>query len=153
MSSTSSCFARQVQHRLHLLDPLRYKLIEIPFRLHHPMWLENCRIDFDYHIRRVQVDLRPAARRELDQVIGENRQHPTGPQPPAVGTSTSPRGWPTNRFALIGKVHHALADGVASANLLARLIDLTGSRRRMSGDSYAACTDTLRRGVAAVGGP
>jgi WS/DGAT/MGAT family acyltransferase len=31
-----------------------------------------------------------------------------------------------NRFALIGKVHHTLADGVASANLLARLMDLTG---------------------------
>jgi WS/DGAT/MGAT family acyltransferase len=30
------------------------------------------------------------------------------------------------RFALIGKVHHTLADGVASANLLARLMDLAG---------------------------
>jgi hypothetical protein len=26
--------------RLHLLDPLRYQLVEIPWRLHHPMWLE-----------------------------------------------------------------------------------------------------------------
>ena len=34
-----------------------------------------------------------------------------------------------DRFALIGKVHHTLADGVASANLLARLMDLAGSRR------------------------
>jgi hypothetical protein len=34
-----------------------------------------------------------------------------------------------DRFALIGKVHHTLADGVASANLLARLMDLAGSGR------------------------
>ena len=32
-----------------------------------------------------------------------------------------------DRFALIGKVHHTLADGVASANLLARLMDLSSS--------------------------
>ena len=32
-----------------------------------------------------------------------------------------------DRFALIGKVHHTLADGVASANLLARLMDLSGA--------------------------
>lgn len=35
-------------------------------------------------------------------------------------------GMADDRFALIGKVHHTLADGVASANLLARLMDLAG---------------------------
>lgn len=38
-------------------------------------------------------------------------------------------GMADNRFALIGKVHHTLADGLASANLLARLMDLTGSEQ------------------------
>ena len=37
-----------------------------------------------------------------------------------------------DRFALIGKVHHTLADGLASANLLARLMDLTGSEQNES---------------------
>ena len=34
-------FREAVQDRLHLLDPLRYELVQIPFRLHHPMWLEK----------------------------------------------------------------------------------------------------------------
>ena len=46
-------------------------------------------------------------------------------------------GMADDRFALIGKVHHALADGVASANLLARLIDLTGSPHDGGGDNVA----------------
>ena len=35
-------------------------------------------------------------------------------------------GMADNRFAVIGKVHHALADGVASANLMAKAMDLDG---------------------------
>lgn len=48
-------FRRTVADRLHLLEPLRYRLVEIPGRLHHPMWLENCQVDLDYHLRRVTV--------------------------------------------------------------------------------------------------
>jgi diacylglycerol O-acyltransferase len=129
-------FRQTVQHRLHLLDPLRYKLIEIPFRLHHPMWLENCGIDVDYHLRRVQVP-RPGRRRELDQVIGEIASTPLDRSRP-LWEFYFAEGMADDRFALIGKVHHALADGVASANLLARLIDLTGSPQDPG--RHAACT-------------
>ena len=61
---------RTLADRLHLLDPLRYQLVDIPWRLHHPMWLENCDVDLDYHLRRVDVPA-PGGRRELDQVIGQ----------------------------------------------------------------------------------
>ena len=38
-------FRRHVRRRLHLLEPLRYKLVDIPWHLHHPMWQENCDVD------------------------------------------------------------------------------------------------------------
>ena len=53
-------FRETVARRLHLLDPLRYRLVDIPWRLHHPMWMENCDVDLDYHLRRVQVPARAA---------------------------------------------------------------------------------------------
>jgi len=118
-------FHHTLLRRLHRLDPLRYKLVDIPWRLHHPMWLQNCEVDLDYHLRRVQVPS-PGGRRELDEVIGNvattplDRSHPLWEFHFAEGMAG-------DRFAIIGKLHHALADGVASANLLARVMDLAGS--------------------------
>ena len=48
------------------------------------MWLEDCDVDLDYHLRRVQVPA-PGGRRELDQVIGEIASTPLDREPPAVG--------------------------------------------------------------------
>jgi diacylglycerol O-acyltransferase len=89
------------------------------------MWLENCPVDLDYHLRRVQVPA-PGGRREFDQVIGEIASTPLDRSKPLWEFHFA-EGMADDRFALIGKVHHTLADGVASANLLARLMDLAGS--------------------------
>src|ERR1700758_4431909 len=118
-------FRETIARRLHLLDPLRYQLVDIPFRFHHPMWMENCDVDLDYHLRRVQIPS-PGGRRELDRVIGEIASTPLDRSRPLWEFHFA-EGMADDRFALIGKVHHALADGVASANLLARLMDLAGS--------------------------
>jgi diacylglycerol O-acyltransferase / wax synthase len=114
-------FRRAFPSRLELLEPLRYRLVEIPWRLHHPMWLENCDVDLDYHLRRVRVPS-PGGRRELDTVIGEIASTPLERSRPLWEFHFA-EGMAENRFAIIGKVHHALADGMASANLLARMID------------------------------
>jgi len=110
--------------RLHRLDPLRYKLVGIPWRLHHPMWLENCEVDLDYHLRRVQVPS-PGGRRELDEVIAKVATTPLDRSRPLWEFHFA-EGMADHRVAIIGKLHHALADGVASANLLARVMDLPG---------------------------
>jgi diacylglycerol O-acyltransferase / wax synthase len=127
---------RTVARRLHLLDPLRYRLIDIPWKLHHPMWLEDCPVDLDYHLRRVQVPS-PGGRRQLDEVIGEIASTPLDRSRP-LWEFYFAEGMADDRFALIGKVHHTLADGVASANLLARLMDLAGSAQDER-DEYQTC--------------
>ncbi len=122
---TFEVFRKTVARRLHLLDPLRYRLIDIPWKLHHPMWLQDCPVDLDYHLRRVAVPA-PGGRRELDEVIGQIASTPLDRSRPLWEFHFA-EGMADDRFALIGKVHHTLADGVASANLLARLMDLSGS--------------------------
>ena len=133
---TFDVFRRTIARRLHLLEPLRYKLIDIPWKLHHPMWLEDCPVDLDYHLRRVQVSA-PGGRRELDAVIGEIASTPLDRSRPLWEFHFA-EGMADDRFALIGKVHHTLADGVASANLLARLMDLAGSAPDER-DDYPTC--------------
>ncbi len=129
-------FRRTVARRLHLLEPLRYRLIGIPWRLHHPMWMQDCPVDLDYHLRRVRVP-EPGGRRELDQVIGEIAGTPLDRSRP-LWEFYFAEGMAQDRFALIGKVHHTLADGVASANLLARLMDLSGSSQEECDDAPPA---------------
>ena len=124
---TVDVFRRTLLRRLHLLDPLRYKLVDIPWRIHHPMWLENCDVDLDYHLRRVRVPA-PGGRRELDEVIGTVASTPLDRSRPLWEFHFA-EGMAEHRCAIIGKIHHALADGVASANLLGRLMDLDGPRQ------------------------
>ncbi|QLL06909.1 WS/DGAT/MGAT family O-acyltransferase [Mycobacterium vicinigordonae] len=115
-------FRRHLIERLHLLEPLRYRLVEMPWRLGHPMWQQNCDLDLDYHLRRVRIPA-PGGRRELDQVIGGIASTPLNRSRPLWEFHFA-EGLAGGRFAVIGKVHHSLADGVASANLLARMMNL-----------------------------
>ncbi|BBZ31290.1 diacylglycerol O-acyltransferase (plasmid) [Mycolicibacterium madagascariense] len=119
---TFDTFRQTVADRLHLLDPLRFKLQGIPWRLHHPIRLADCEVDLDYHLRVVRVPS-PGGRRELNQVIGDVASTPLDRSRP-LWEFYFAEGVADNRYALIGKVHHALADGVASATLMARFMGL-----------------------------
>lgn len=114
-------YRQALARKLHLLEPLRYQLVDIPRRVHREMWLENVDIDLDYHLRRVQVRP-PGGQRELDAAIGEIAGTPLDRRKP-LWEFHFVEGLADNRFAIIGKIHHALADGVASANLMARALD------------------------------
>jgi diacylglycerol O-acyltransferase / wax synthase len=129
-------FRRALHRRLHVLEPLRYQLVDIPLKLHHPMWLEDCDIDLDYHVRRARVPS-PGGRRELDRVIGEVASTPLDRSRP-LWEFHFVEGMAGGRFAVIGKVHHALADGVASANLLGRAIDVSPAPQDER-ETYAVC--------------
>src|ERR1700722_14072974 len=114
-------FRETLRRRLDVLEPLRYQLVDIPLRLHHPMWLQDCDVDLDYHLRRLPLS-GAGGRRELDEAIGRVASSPLDRRHP-LWEFHFVEGLADGRFAVIGKVHHALADGVASANLMARALD------------------------------
>ena len=152
---TFELFRRAAEPRLLALKPLRYQLVDIPFKLHHPMWIENDGIDFDYHLRRVSVPA-PGGRRELDELIGRIASTPLDRARPLWEMYVA-EGLAGDRVAIIHKVHHVLADGVASANQLAWAIQpfapdlpVTGihtshSERTTAGLIRAAGRDHLRQ--------
>ncbi|OBB87629.1 diacylglycerol O-acyltransferase [Mycobacterium colombiense] len=117
-----NAFREVIAGRLNKLDPFCYQLVEVPFSFHHPMWRENCELDLDYHIRPWRVSP-PGGRRELDVAIGQIASTPLDRSRP-LWEMYFVDGLANNRIAVVGKIHHALADGVASANLLARGMDL-----------------------------
>ncbi|MHA3024472.1 WS/DGAT/MGAT family O-acyltransferase [Mycobacterium sp. BMJ-28] len=133
---------RNVLHsRLYKLEPFRYQLVDIPFKFHHPMWRENCDVDLEYHVRPWRVAA-PGGRRELDEAIGQIASTPLDRSRP-LWEMYFVEGLANGRIAVVGKIHHALADGVASANLLARGMDLQQGPQRER-DSYATDPDPSR---------
>jgi diacylglycerol O-acyltransferase len=121
---TFDAFREIFRTRLSALEPLRYELVDIPLHLHRPMWREYAEIDMDYHVRRIEVPA-PGGRRGLDDVIGGIASTPLDRRRP-LWVLYYAEGVAPNRVAVIGKVHHALADGVASANLMARAMEWPG---------------------------
>jgi len=81
-SFTFESFRKTFEERLRYLDPLRWRLIETSWRLHHPLWVEDCEVDLDYHLRRVEVPS-PGGRRELVSVAmaSANDHHSDGGRP------------------------------------------------------------------------
>ena len=95
--------------------------------MHHPMWRENCEVDLEYHVRPYRVDS-PGGRRQLDEAVGRIASTPLDRSKP-LWEMYFIEGLANGRIAVLGKIHHALADGVASANLLARGMDLQAGPR------------------------
>lgn len=118
---TFDAFRETFRSRLWILDPLRYQLVDVPLHLHRPMWREDAEIDLDYHLRRVTVPA-PGGRAGLDALVGEIASTPLDHRRPLWKLYYA-EGLAEDRVAVIGKVHHALADGVASANLMARAME------------------------------
>jgi diacylglycerol O-acyltransferase len=139
-------FRRVIHSRLYKLEPFCYRLVDIPMKFHHPMWRENCEVDLTYHIRPWRLPA-PGGRRELDEAIGEIASTPLDRNHP-LWEMYFVEGLANNRIAVVGKIHHALADGVAAANLLARGMDLAPgpphSRAKFAADPAPSGAELVR---------
>ncbi|MDT5091549.1 MAG: diacylglycerol O-acyltransferase / wax synthase [Mycobacterium sp.] len=137
---TIEAFREILHHRLHKLDPMRFQLVDIPFKFHHPMWREHVNVDLDYHVRPLTLRA-PGGRREFDEAVGEIASTPLDRSKP-LWVMYFVDGLADGNVAVINKVHHALADGVASGNLIARAMDLED--RPDDQDSYETDPDPSR---------
>jgi diacylglycerol O-acyltransferase len=142
-------FRRIAYPRLMALRALRFQLVDIPLKLHHPMWAVNDDIDLDYHLHRARVPA-PGGRRELDQLIGEIASTPLDRSRPMWQMYLA-EGLADNRIAVIHKVHHVLADGMASANQMARAMEPPGPNSAID-DAEIADTARTRRSLLKAAG-
>lgn len=115
-----------LRERLHLLPPFRRRLVEVPFGFHHPVWIDDPDFDLDRHVRRATVPA-PGGPREVDAVVSEIASVPLDRRRPLWELSFL-EGLADGRVVAVGKIHHAVADGVAVAGLLANVMapDLAG---------------------------
>lgn len=114
---------RLLSARIHLLPHFRKKVVDAPFGLVKPYWMDDLSFSLANHVRLCfenEVVNREAVIDFAAKVIAAplNRSRPLWELSiiPSVGQ---------NNFAIVAKIHHALTDGISGVEALASLFDLT----------------------------
>ncbi|MDP3966738.1 MAG: wax ester/triacylglycerol synthase family O-acyltransferase [Nocardioides sp.] len=115
-------FVAAMLHRLKRLPPLRRRAVPVPFGLNHPVWVTLARIDAGHHFRRHRLQ-GDGTMRELEQLIGLVASTPLDRSYPLWELHFC-EGLEGGRVAVVGKMHHAMADGAAANALLANVTDV-----------------------------
>jgi WS/DGAT/MGAT family acyltransferase len=98
------------------------RLVEVPLRLGHPVWVDDPEFDIDNHLRRAALPS-PGGMRELGDFAADviSRQlHRDRP----LWEMWVVEGLEDGKIALVTKMHHSTIDGVSGAELLGILFDL-----------------------------
>ncbi len=112
-----------VRNRLHVAPPFRQRLVEVPFQLHFPLWIEDPHFHLDNHIRRVAVPA-PGGVRELAQLAAELNAIQLDRSRP-LWEMWFIEGLEGGRVATLTKVHHAAIDGASGSEITVALFDLS----------------------------
>lgn len=116
-------FREFLAERLHLLPPLRRRLLEVPGGLARPFWIEEPEIDLDLHLRRAAVPS-PGGRHEVAAMAAEIMERPLDRTVP-LWEMALVEGLEGGHLALLAKLHHAMMDGMAGVKLMASLFGTT----------------------------
>ncbi len=105
------------------IEPLRRRVVEVPFGLDHPYWIDDPHFDLDFHVREIGLAPPGAADQLAEQVariIGRpmDRRHPLWEVYVIEGLGDG-------RWALLTKFHHATIDGAAGVIMLQLMTDLS----------------------------
>ena len=128
-------FRDHIASRLHLVPRFRQKLRFVPFGQGRPVWVDDPHLNLDYHVRQTALpapgseeQLRNLAARIFSQQLDRTKP---------LWELWLVEGLDGDRFAIVGKSHHALVDGVSGVDITTVLFDLdagaggaAGCRRR-----------------------
>src|SRR5205085_6693967 len=148
-------FEQVLGERLHLLPSFRRRLVDVPLRLHHPVWIEDPDFDLRRHVRRV-VAHPPGGPRRLAEVVSDIASHQLDRRRP-VWEVTVVEGLEHGRIGFVAKVHHAVADGAAAAAMLANVfeeapehVDVTSPEEPWRPERVPTGTELVVQAIAAV---
>lgn len=111
---------RGLVERLPRLPGFRRRIVEVPFGLDHPIWIEDSNFDVDDHVHRKTV-ASPGGRREMDAAVGEIAAVPLD-RSRALWELWLLDGLEGGVFGAVLKIHHAMADGMAAAQMFANVL-------------------------------
>jgi WS/DGAT/MGAT family acyltransferase len=123
-------FREHIASRLHLVPRFRQKLRFVPFGQGRPVWIDDPQFNLDYHVRHTALpspgsedQLRTLAARVFSQRLDRTKP---------VWEMWLVDGVEGGRFAIVGKTHHCLVDGVSGVDITTVLFDLDREPAQMS---------------------
>ena len=111
------------EQRLDQAPPFRRRLVEVPFGLHHPIWIEDPDFDVDWHLRHIAVPS-PGGRDELAELCAHLVAIPLDRTRP-LWEAWFIEGLEDGHVGLLTKVHHSAIDGASGEELMIAILDLT----------------------------
>ena len=118
----------QIEERLHLARTFREKIVNVPFNLDHPYWIEDREFDLEFHVRHIALP-EPGDWRQLCIQAARIHSRPLDLSKPlweftVVEGLDGIEGLPKGCYAVIFKVHHACIDGVSGVDMTEAIHDL-----------------------------
>lgn len=133
----------QIESRLDQAPSFRRRLVDLPFGLTAPYWVEDDSFDLEYHVRHIALP-KPGDWRQLCIQLARLHARPLDlSRPPweltVIEGLDAVEGVPAGSFALSLKVHHSAIDGVEGVQLINAINDVAPL-----GDRPAAATKAWR---------
>lgn len=110
-----------VEERLHLARTFRQRLVNVPFNLDHPYWVEDKGFDLEFHVRHIRLP-EPGDWRQLCIQAARLHSRPLDLSKPLweftiIEGLDAIEGLPKNCYAIVSKIHHACIDGMSGVDL------------------------------------
>src|SRR3954467_15391534 len=120
---------RLMEERLPLLPPLRWRLVEVPFGLDYPYWLDDADFALDFPAR--ELALPPGGQKEkLAEQVARIVSRPLDRSRPLWELYLI-HGLEDGQVAMLTKIHHSLIDGLSGAEIMGVLFDLAPEGREL----------------------
>ena len=110
----------ELRKRVSALPEFRMKLADNQLNLDHPVWVDDEDFQLRRHVHRVGVPP-PGGRRDLAEICGYIAGLPLDRDRPLWEMWVLEGGARDDALTVMLKVHHAMVDGIAGANLLTKL--------------------------------
>ena len=125
----ASDMCRLMAERVPLLPPMRWRLVEVPFGLDYPYWIDDEDFDLDFHIRELALPP-PGNREQLGEQVARIMARPLDRARPLWELYLI-HGVEGGLTAMLTKVHHAVIDGLSGAEIMSILLDLEPRGREL----------------------
>lgn len=115
-------FLAHIRGRVHQLPRLRQRLLYPPLRLGTPFWVDDRDFDIHRHVDRRTLAA-PGSEGQFQDLVGELLAPPLDRRKP-LWELVVVDGFADDRFAIVYKTHHAMADGISAVDIGMLLFDV-----------------------------